>query len=118
LDLDRQRGGIGDPHVEPLVQIRLERVQQAAPGPGPDQQLFDVGSTGEALHGLTVQRENPADRGQRCAVSQQVLHSLVALAGAHDQTRFRRRGRRQRSRLGLVWLLALACGVDWRFGFA
>src|SRR5439155_180725 len=50
-DFFGEPGGVGAAGVEPLVQVRLERIQQATAITGLDQQLVDALGAGEALHG-------------------------------------------------------------------
>jgi hypothetical protein len=77
-----------------LVQIGLERVEQAGPGDRLAEQLLDRAGAGETLNGLAVQGQDAADRRQRLAAAEQPLNRRVAFAGAGHQSRLAGLGRR------------------------
>ena len=58
-DRGGQRGGVGVAGVEPFVQIRLERVEQAAPRSGLDQQILDLAARAKRR---TVRRFSDSSR--------------------------------------------------------
>ena len=66
-DLGVQRGGVAHPGGEPLVQVRLERVELAGPHAAGDQLLDTVGAQ-VAADGLDVQAEPAADHRRRQAL--------------------------------------------------
>jgi hypothetical protein len=83
-----QRGGVGDALVPPLADVLLERIQLRFPVHGAGQQLIDAGGAGESLHGLAVQVQGAADRGQRLPGVQPLADGGVAFPGAGDRPPF------------------------------
>ena len=81
-----QDGGVGDAVVPPLVDVRLERVEDAGPAGGLDQQFFNAGGTGELVRGLAVQLQPAADLADRQALGEQGLHRGMPFPVAGDQT--------------------------------
>jgi hypothetical protein len=61
-DLLVQGGGAGDAVVPPLVQVRLERVQDAGSADGRDLQLVDAGRVGELQDHVAVQFQAAGDQ--------------------------------------------------------
>src|SRR5437764_40027 len=76
------------PSSPPLAEVRLEPVQLRFPVHGVDQQLIDAGGAGEPLHGLAVQVQGAADRGQRLPGAGPLADLAVAFPGARDQPPF------------------------------
>ncbi len=67
-DLGVQRGRISRTGQEPVVQVRLERVELAGPHATGDQLLDTVGAQ-VAAHGLEVDAEQAGDHRQRQALN-------------------------------------------------
>lgn len=84
-DLGVQRGGAGDAVVAALLDVRLERVQDAGAAGGLDQQFFDAGGTGELGGGAAGQSQPPGDLADGAALGEQGLDRGVALQVAGHQ---------------------------------
>ncbi len=69
----------------PLVQVGLVCVQEGRPVGGLDQEFVEAAGAGEAANGGVVEPQFTADRGQGLALSQPLLHRLVAFGGAGHQ---------------------------------
>ncbi len=86
-DLFGEAGGVGAALGPPLVQVRLELVEQAGPLQGFDQQLVQAGGVGEPAHRGHVQFQSEGDRGSDTPRAYSSCTACIALLGpGHDRT--------------------------------